>query len=151
MRRSIFSSFAAALLATLAIESNATAHALGAECKIRGERVVVEAYFSDNTAAQEALVSVHDEVNRSIAEGKTDSNGRWSFPIPAAGRYEVIVEAGLGHRAAVPLTIEARRPSGTVQATTTVSEGPTRSDFTRFPWERLAGGILLIVIAAIAL
>jgi carboxypeptidase family protein len=146
--------YAAVAVSLFAGTRSARAHALGAECKVRGNQVVVEAYFSDNTAAQDARVSVRDAANREIASGKTDSDGRWSFPVPPTGRYEVVVDAGLGHRKAVSLTIDSpskATPASSNQSQAPVSDGPTRTEFTRWPLERIACGLVLIASASIVL
>ncbi|HEY1380558.1 MAG TPA: carboxypeptidase-like regulatory domain-containing protein [Gemmataceae bacterium] len=136
----------AALLLSLAAAAPARAHALGAEAKLRGGRVEVEAYFSDNTPARDARVTVRDAADATIAEGRTDAEGRWSFPAPPPGRYAVVVDAGAGHRTRpIAVTIPGEPPAADV----TVSEGPRREEFTQFPWGRVALG--LGIIAALAL
>jgi nickel transport protein len=137
-------------------------HALGAEAKLKGDRVEVEAYFSDNTPARDARVAVHDAAEKAVADGRTDDQGRWHFARPAAGKYHVVVDAGDGHRARIAVTIPADQ-AGTATATTAspsdadcdcctdgviVSTGPSRAEFTRWPWERVALGLSLIALAA---
>ncbi len=127
------------LLLVLAAAAPAHAHALGAEAKLRGDRVEVEAYYSDDTPAADAQVTVHDAADHTIAEGRTDDRGRWQFRTPPPGRYTVVVNAGAGHRKAVTITIPPRPADGE-----TVSEGPPREEFTRFPWERVSLGLAIV-------
>jgi nickel transport protein len=134
----------AALLLVLFVPTAAHAHALGAEAKLRGNRVEVEAYYSDNTPAVDAHVAVYDAADHTIAEGRTDEHGRWTFPTPPPGRYTVVVNAGAGHRTSPIAVIIPGQPADGE----TVSEGPLREEFTRFPWERVALG--LGIIAALA-
>jgi hypothetical protein len=141
---------AVVLAVWLATGRRAAAHALGAECKLVGDRVEVEAFYDDDTPAREARVSVRDGHKQAIAEGRTDSQGRWSFARPAAGTYEVVVEAGGGHRAQVQITIP-EADAGTPAAPETISTGPTREEFTRFPWPKVALGLAAIGVFSLAL
>jgi hypothetical protein len=120
----------------------AWAHALGATARVRGDRLEVEAYFSDDTPAVDAHVKVVDSTDTLIAEGRTDDAGRWSCAAPPAGSYRVTVDAGGGHRARKALTIGG----GAAAA----SDGPTRAEFTRFPWGGVAAGLAIIGGLAIA-
>jgi nickel transport protein len=137
--------FAAA--AVLFTAGPASAHALYAEARLRGDTVTVEVFYSDNTPARDAAVSVRDKGGQEVASGRTDDEGRWSFPRPAAGKYAVTADAGAGHRVSVPITI----PTDTVLKTHTpapdeviVTGGPTREELTRFPWLRAALGVAAI-------
>ena len=123
----------------------ASAHALGAECKLRGNRVELEAYFSDNTPAQEARVVVYDKDRAALQNGTTDGEGRWSFSTLAAGDYEVVVDAGAGHRVTLKLVIPDS-PAAPI-----ASSGPSRQEFTRTPWLHIAGGLALIGLPSAAL
>ena len=86
-----------------------SAHHLGAECTLRGNKVEVEAFFDDNTPARNAKVSVLDAANQEVAHGRTDEKGHWAFSA-ASGRYQVLVDAGDGHAAKVAITIPAKPP-----------------------------------------
>jgi nickel transport protein len=130
-----------ALFVALVLADRASAHALGAECKLVGDRVEVEAYYDDDTPARDARVSVRDTGKQVVAEGRTDSEGRWSFARPAAGSYEVVVDAGAGHRVEVKLTVPGAAPAAVPQ---TISTGPTREEFTSFPWSKVALGLAVI-------
>jgi nickel transport protein len=151
------------VLAAAPVGARELPHALGAEAKLRGDRVEVEAYYSDNTPARDARVTVQDAAEKAVADGRTDDQGRWQFARPAAGKYHVVVDAGDGHRARIALTIPAGETGATTTATADpsnpdcdcctdgviVSTGPSRAEFTRFPWERVALGLSLIALAAV--
>jgi hypothetical protein len=123
------------------------AHAVGLSCKVVDKLLKVEAYFDDDTPAIEATIVVRNERNEIVAQGKTDERGMWACERPAAGRYEVSVDAGAGHRAKQQLTVsELPGESGT--PIPDADAGPTRDDFTRVPWARLAIGLGLIFIVA---
>ena len=129
------------LLSSLA----AQAHASGAGASCAVSAFEVEAYFSDNTAAQGAKVVVYDGTKAVVVEGKTDAEGRWNFARPTAGVYEVVVDAGAGHRATVSLTVPES------PATAGATSGPNRAEFTRTPWGPIVAGLAFIGFPAAVL
>ena len=155
---------ATALLALVFSVSPAMAHRLGADCTIRGKEVQVEAFFSDNTSAKGARVSVFDSNKNSVVEGRTDDKGAWSFPAPEPGIYRVIIEAGNGHRAEIRIDVpqtnlEAESSpstsegacdccndavSGDTPQAVRISDGPSRDELTKTPWLRMFFGLILI-------
>jgi hypothetical protein len=124
----------------LAAAGPARGHNLGATAHVRGDQVEVEAYFSDDTPARDARVTVHDAADQIIAEGRADDAGRWRFRVPPDGVYRVVVDAGGGHRR--PFTVRLR--AGGV-----ASDEPPRAEFTRFPWGGVAAGLTVIVLLAV--
>ena len=120
----------------------AAAHALGAECRLRDNKVEVEAFFDDDTPAQDAKVTVTDAQKQVIAQGRTDEQGRWSFPAPPPGDYLVLVEAGAGHSAKVKMTVPTT-PGGD-EVSVPISDGPSRREFTSFPLARVGVGLGVI-------
>jgi hypothetical protein len=112
-----------------------------------GNLVRVEAYFSDDTPAINALIVVRNEQNEIVAHGRTDDRGVWAFSRPAPARYEVSIDGGAGHRAAQRLTIP-EQPSQPGSQEAVVSDGPVRDDFTRVPWLRLGIGLTVILLLA---
>jgi nickel transport protein len=144
------------LTTAVAFTGRVHAHALGAECKLRADRVEVEAYYDDDTPAGDARVHVENAKKDIVVQGRTDGKGKWSFPRPEPGRYLVVIDAGAGHRTQLTMTIPASQsastapaPDGTkvsqgTQATTTISEGPSRKAFTSFPWLKIGIGVAVI-------
>jgi hypothetical protein len=145
------------LLACLVSAPRVDAHALGAECKLRGNKVEVAAFFDDDSPAPSAQVRVEAADKKVIGEGLTDAQGHWSFARPAAGRYAVIIDDGTGHRAQVTMTIPAREAASeapcddcccceetTPTPAITVSEGPGREEFTAFPVLKIGIGVVVI-------
>jgi nickel transport protein len=142
----------AACLGPCVAPASAWAHALGAECTLKGDKVHVEAYFEDDTPAQQALVRVLDSAQQEVVKGQTDAKGLWSFDAPAPGRYQVIIDAGAGHRVAQKLTIP-RRGAGAASSDTPsapVSDAPSRAAFTSFPWLKVGLGVGTIGAVAVA-
>jgi hypothetical protein len=137
------------VLAVLCVAApTALAHSIGFSCKLLGNIVRVEAYFSDDTPAIDALVVVRNEQKDIVAQGRTDDHGVWTFFRPAAARYEVTIDAGAGHRAAQRLTIPEQLSQAESQENV-VSEGPMRDDFIRIPWLRLTIGLAIIFTLAV--
>ena len=142
---------AASALVAVTTPGSVHAHALGAACKLKGDKVHVEAYFEDDTPAQQALVRVLDGEQREVVKGQTDAKGTWSFAAPPPGRYQVVIDAGAGHREVQTITIPRR--AGTASSETpssAISDAPTREEFTNFPWARVALGVGTIAILAFA-
>jgi len=136
-----------ALATALLLSPHANAHALGADCRIRDGRVVLEAYFSDDTPARHAKVEVKDASGNVIADGKTDDEGRWSFALPTSGSYQVAVDAGMGHRTTVALSVSQEQlAAGGAEKSegVRVGTGPDRERFTRIPWLRVGLGLGVI-------
>jgi hypothetical protein len=132
-----------AFLVFTAVPASTYAHYVGVECKIRGDLVEVEAYYDDGTEASKAKVRVVNSEEKEVGAGLTDDKGKWSFATPAPGKYTVHLDAGAGHRATTNLVIstataDAKAPNETI------SEGPTREEFTRTPWLKLAIGLIVI-------
>ena len=145
----------------LAAPSFASAHGIGVEAKLKGDRVAVEAFFDDDTPAADAKMAVTTEDGKVVAEGKADAKGMWSFPAPPAGKYKVTANAGGGHLAKTTITIPARPaavpgttpPDGTSSPSSAepeviVSDGLTRAEMTG--WRRwLMAGVGLAVIGLV--
>jgi hypothetical protein len=126
---------------------SAFAHRLHVDPKIVGDQLRVEAYYDDDTPAQEAKITVRAG-DTMVAEGRTDEKGVWTCPKPAAGKYTV--RAGsVGHAATETIDI------GEVVATT---EPPAADDpksaqrlaNTRTPWRNLAVGLGLLGTVCVA-
>ena len=135
------------MLASATAPTPVWAHALGAECTVKDKTVRVEAFFSDDSPAVNANVEIRDAHEEVIATGQTDAQGRWTFPTPALGQYTVQVDAGAGHRARVSITIAG--PPAPVSET--ISAGPTRKQFTTFPYVKASVGLGSIFFISVAL
>ena len=116
------------------------AHAVGVECKFKDGKVLVEAFYDDDTPAAKAKVEVVNAKDEIIAKDMTDNAGRWSFAAPAPGKYEVRVDAGAGHRATTSITIPG---AATPEPVTSISEN-TRAGFTGVPWLKMTIGFVTI-------
>jgi hypothetical protein len=126
------------ILLVLGLPSSVFAHAVNLECTLRGSTVYLEAFYDDDTPAIKAKVQVLNAKEEVVASGLTDEKGQWTFATPPAGKYEVRLDAGAGHRAKSSIQV----PSAPVQET--ISDGPTRSEFTRIPWLSVLLGLAII-------
>ncbi len=60
--------------------------------------VHTESKFSGGKRVKEGRIEAVDQEGRTVAEGITDREGRFSFPVPAGARtLTVILTAGMGH------------------------------------------------------
>ncbi len=66
---------------------------------VEGDRVCVEAYFSDGSPAKGAEVRVYSSDGRLLLQGKTSEQGFFSFRPPERGDLKVVLIASMGHRA----------------------------------------------------
>lgn len=112
------------------------AHGLGVTWKRDGKQINVEAFYDDDTAADKAKIHVVNGAGDKIGEGVTDDDGKWSFPTPKAGVYEIHVDAGAGHRAKKRLEIAEDAPAAPPEE--------TREEMTRTPWLRILSGLTII-------
>jgi nickel transport protein len=144
--------FVAAAFASLACARFASAHEIGVEVKLKRDLVLVEAFFDDGLPAADARATVTDAGGSPIAEGKTDSDGMWSFTAPPVGKYKAAVDAGDDHVAhatfVVPPQAEAALPATDASAKEVVaSAGPARPVLSRATKRAIA----VACMAAIAL
>jgi nickel transport protein len=150
MRRVLATAVLAFLLMAIA-PACAFGHAVGVDCTLRGAKVEVEAFYDDDSPAQQAKVLVVNARDEFVASGVTDAKGRWTFATPPPGKYEVRVDAGAGHRAKKAINVPAPESAVPVPSNdpppappTTITEGPTRAEFTRFPWVQVLIGVVVL-------
>ena len=93
------------LILLIFLAAPVAAHQVGADCTVKDDRIDVEAYFSDDTPVRQARVTVRDEGDKVVAEGRTDDKGKWQCRLLPAGLYRVGVDAGPGHKATVRLKV----------------------------------------------
>ena len=100
-----------------------------------GPNLRVEAYYDDNTPAQEARIAVKSG-ETIVVEGKTDERGVWTFPLPAPGNYTVTAES-TGHTAKEQFFVGVGEASQVADAEEVARE---REEKTRTPWLGLGVG-----------
>lgn len=129
------------LLTFMLLSAPAQAHNLLVRSTVDGEQkdVLVEVFFEDDTPAGQAQVRVENRLKKEIARGVTDDKGLWKFPVPKDGVYHIYADAGAGHRARSRLVIG--------QTDLVV---PSREEQTAFPWQRLAIGLIALIVMTAA-
>jgi len=122
--------------ALFACASPAFAHKLKIDCRVNEQRLHLEAFYDDNTPAQQARVTIKNEMNEVVASGKTDERGVWTCSAPPPGKYTARAETE-GHVAEETLTVDAAQDS---------SNQPIREEETAVPWLRIVLGCAAIAI-----
>jgi hypothetical protein len=115
--------------------SHAFAHKMYVEAKPLTDHVRVEAYYDDDTPAQEAKIKILKD-DAVIAEGRTDEKGVWTCTLPP-GHYSVRAET-LGHAAHGVIEVPARAEE------VVPSSDDQRTANTRFPVWRVVIGLAVI-------
>ena len=70
---------------------------------VEGETVYTESYFKGKKKVKAGLIKVFDPSGRELLRGKTDEKGMFSFKVPEKTDLRIVLEAGMGHRAAYTL------------------------------------------------
>jgi hypothetical protein len=129
---------------------HAWAHALGAECRLKDGHVRVEAFFDDDVPAASALVQVLNARKEILTSGKTDSAGVWTCTAPTAGQYAIVIDAGMGHRVTVSVTVPGQMPDARGTDVKTPAYGSERAEFTRFPLLKIGLGVGTLLLFSVA-
>jgi hypothetical protein len=143
--------------------TNASAHAVGVDCTFRLGKIEVEVFYDDDTAASKAKVELVNAKDEVVESAISDKHGRCVLRKPAAGKYEVRVDAGAGHRArkkievpassihdaGIGMALDAALQAAPIVSVPSpikpsISDSSVRAEFTRFPWEKLLIGIVVI-------
>lgn len=134
------------ILAVLLMVSHAAAHAIDGRWRIRADKLEVRAFFDDDSPAEDAKVRVLDLEAKQVQEGKTDADGLCVLPLPPAGEYHIVIDAGAGHRK----TIEIRVPAAGYPAGSSADDyfGPDQPTSQR--WLKAGIGIGVIGVLALA-
>ena len=130
----------------LLVPSAVFAHGLDLTCTFRGGNVVVEAYFDNGDPATDAAIKLVDSRNATVAEGRTDAEGKWSFSMPAPGNYRVVLDTPDLHRAEKLLEFTL----GELHEGQILSKGQSRQAFTGYRWVKVIIGVVAIAIFGFA-
>lgn len=137
--------FAAMVMFAL-LPSQALAHAMGVEVRLRNNQIYIETFFHDDSPASNALVTIENEAGEKILSEKTDKEGKLQAPAPLPGKYKILVNDGAGHLSSTPFFIPKINPSETNNQNLLVSKSPDRDQFIQTPWLGLALGLAIIAI-----
>ena len=81
------------------------AHEMGADYRVDGDRLEVEASFDDGSPAQDVSVRLLDAHDNEVRREQTDHRGRCAFAGLAAGTYRVMLLDGAGHFAQLTVVV----------------------------------------------
>ena len=84
----------------------AFAHKVSIFAWVEGDMVYTQSKFSGGKKVQNAPVEVFDAKGDKLVEGKTDDNGEFSFKVPQRTEMQIILLAGMGHRAQWTIPVE---------------------------------------------
>ncbi|EMS81522.1 hypothetical protein [Desulfotignum phosphitoxidans] len=93
-----FNCLVAVLVGVLLVSGTALAHKVNLFAYVEGGTVFTESYFPDGRAVEKGTVLVYDSKNRQLVEGKTDTQGMFSFDIPKIDALTIVIDAGMGHK-----------------------------------------------------
>jgi len=84
--------------------STALAHNVNVFAYVEGDTVVTESYFSDGRKCRDCTIEVFDGSGKKFLDGKTDTEGQFSFDIPAKADLVIRLTASMGHMAEYTLS-----------------------------------------------
>lgn len=88
-----------ALVALLGLSAGpAWAHKVNLFAYAEGGKVFTESYFPDGRKVEGGAVEVRDASGAKLLEGKTDSQGLFSFPLPKKEDLTITLDATMGHK-----------------------------------------------------
>ncbi len=77
----------------------ALAHKVSIFAWVEGDTVHTQSKFMGGKRPEQALVEVFDDSGNQLLKGKTDSQGLFSFQTPRKADLQIVLTAGMGHRA----------------------------------------------------
>ncbi len=93
-----------AVLLGLLLPAAALAHKVNVFAYAEDGVVHTESYFNDGAPCQSSRIVVYGEGGEVVAEGTTDAEGMFSFPIDRAQDLRIILEASMGHKNEIRLS-----------------------------------------------
>lgn len=93
--------FLLAILALFFLVNARTAHAhrVNLFAWQEGDAVNAQAYWANGKKASGASLQVLDQAGAVLFRGRTDSAGMCIFKVPGPGKFRIVLNAGMGHRA----------------------------------------------------
>ncbi|GBE15425.1 hypothetical protein BMS3Abin14_01489 [bacterium BMS3Abin14] len=75
-----------------------SAHKVNIYAYEEGGKIHTESYFVDGTPARDSQVTAYDGKGKVVAEGRTDDEGVFVFPVEHPENLRIVLEASMGHR-----------------------------------------------------
>ena len=82
----------------------AHAHKVSIFAWVQGNTIHTQSKMMGGKRPKDALVEVFDENETLLLQGRTDAQGKFSFPTPEKSFLKIVLNAGAGHRATWSLT-----------------------------------------------
>jgi cobalt/nickel transport system permease protein len=86
--------------------TQAHAHRVNLFAWYDGKMILAEGYFSSGNKAMDSTILVLDSGGKEVYHGMTDKKGGFSFKPPGNGKYRLVLEAGMGHRAEALVSVQ---------------------------------------------
>ncbi len=86
--------------------SPALAHRVSIFAWVQGNTVHTQSKFMGGKRPEQALIEVFDDAGNLLLNGKTDTQGLFSFQAPKISDMQIVLTAGTGHRAVWALSRE---------------------------------------------
>jgi nickel transport protein len=96
--------FGLMIILVLAMSSPAQAHKVNLFAYAERGVVHVEGYFVDGAPSRDSRIVAYSPDGGVVAEGRTDAEGRYSFPVNRNENLRIVLEASMGHRNEILLT-----------------------------------------------
>lgn len=90
----------------------ALAHRISIFAWVQGDTVHTQSKFMGGKRPDQALVEVFDKAGNLLLKGKTDAEGLFSFQAPKISDMQIVLTAGMGHRAVWALSREDFQETG---------------------------------------
>jgi len=82
----------------LVLFGTARAHKVNVFAYAENGIIHTESYFPDGKPVVDGAIEVYDAAKARLLEGKTDAEGKFSFPVPKKEDLTIVINAGMGHR-----------------------------------------------------
>ncbi|OKY76798.1 MAG: hypothetical protein BM485_01645 [Desulfobulbaceae bacterium DB1] len=98
MQNMIFKIFLPFLFISCLSADPALAHKVNVFAYVEGDTVYTESYFPDGRPVAGGTIEVLGPADTKLLEGKTDTEGKFSFALPARENLTIVINASMGHR-----------------------------------------------------
>ncbi|MDA3895324.1 MAG: hypothetical protein PF482_04135 [Desulfobacteraceae bacterium] len=122
----------------------AFAHRVVVFAWIEGDTVFTESTFPDGRKIADGQVNVFDMDHNLLLQGKTDTNGEFSFKIPKKTALNIVLEAGMGHQGQWELSEdEINSAMGADNHENRAENSDTQTDMTKTTENKPSGPLVL--------
>lgn len=98
LKKSIILTILACCTILLIMAGSAHAHKVNVFAYAENGTIYTESYFPDGKPVVDGTVEVYGEAKTKLLDGKTDAEGKFSFPIPKKEDLTIVINASMGHR-----------------------------------------------------